>query len=84
VPLSKGSELVRRAGPGGLAGRYERDVEVTTLLISGASGFIGRNMAEQLRRDYDVTAPSSGRTQRALSSPGRPVKRVVGRPGPTS
>ncbi|MFZ0964149.1 MAG: NAD(P)-dependent oxidoreductase [Terriglobia bacterium] len=31
---------------------------MTTLLISGASGFIGRNLAEQLRGDYDVTAPS--------------------------
>ena len=31
---------------------------MTTLLITGASGFIGRNLAEQLRRDYDVTAPS--------------------------
>lgn len=31
---------------------------MTTLLISGASGFIGRNLAEQLRGDYNVTAPS--------------------------
>ena len=31
---------------------------MTTLLITGASGFIGRNLAEQLRCDYDVTAPS--------------------------
>jgi len=31
---------------------------MTTLLITGASGFIGRNLAEQLRPAYDVTAPS--------------------------
>jgi GDP-L-fucose synthase len=31
---------------------------MTTLLITGASGFIGRNLAEQLRCDYDVTSPS--------------------------
>ncbi|HUI41527.1 MAG TPA: NAD(P)-dependent oxidoreductase [Terriglobia bacterium] len=31
---------------------------MTTLLITGASGFIGRNLAEQLRGDYEVTAPT--------------------------
>ena len=31
---------------------------MTTLLITGASGFIGRNLAEHLRGDYDITAPS--------------------------
>jgi UDP-glucose 4-epimerase len=31
---------------------------MTTLLVTGASGFIGGNLAEQLRCDYDVTAPS--------------------------
>ena len=31
---------------------------MTTLLITGASGFIGRNLVEQLRYDYDVIAPS--------------------------
>jgi UDP-glucose 4-epimerase len=30
---------------------------MTTLLITGASGFIGRNLAEQLACDYDVAAP---------------------------
>jgi GDP-L-fucose synthase len=31
---------------------------LTNLLITGASGFIGRNLAEQLACDYDVTAPN--------------------------
>jgi UDP-glucose 4-epimerase len=30
---------------------------MTTLLITGASGFIGRNLAERLTCDYDVAAP---------------------------
>jgi GDP-L-fucose synthase len=30
---------------------------MTTLLITGASGFIGRNLAEQLGCDYEVAAP---------------------------
>jgi nucleoside-diphosphate-sugar epimerase len=30
---------------------------MTTLLITGASGFIGRNLAEQVACDYDVAAP---------------------------
>ena len=29
------------------------------ILLTGASGFIGRNLAEYLSRDYDVSAPSS-------------------------
>jgi UDP-glucose 4-epimerase len=29
------------------------------ILITGGSGFVGRNLVEQLRDDYDVTAPSS-------------------------
>jgi len=28
------------------------------VLITGASGFVGRNLAEQLRCNYDITAPS--------------------------
>ncbi|MDA8382740.1 MAG: NAD-dependent epimerase/dehydratase family protein [Betaproteobacteria bacterium] len=34
---------------------------MTTLLITGASGFIGRNLSEQLKRHYDVTAPPQDR-----------------------
>lgn len=38
---------------------------MTTLLITGASGFIGRNLAERLRCGYEVTAP--GRAELDLS-----------------
>jgi GDP-L-fucose synthase len=36
---------------------FKQDADLTTLLITGASGFIGQNLVEQLRCDYDVTAP---------------------------